>query len=266
LVLQYDSCPTELIGAFEEKCRGFDNNVVLSRGHSILRKFQTSIAELNNIQKLTLAVKLYNPDDMEELSHSLQYFSEFIRYHLKESYKPNSFNSPQSIDSSLTWRKFLCDSLKYLHNNGLHNIKVNWSTWTKSAKTLIRALPNQHFCSDAVVNILAPLNEVNLTSPSGLAEQEVDSSLGLSAKTTLSLKKSTIHGAKGETHDVTILISSARAGSDSHWSNWIQDSKSEDARFAYVASSRPKEYLVWAVKKLKPIEIFKLEEIGFSII
>jgi hypothetical protein len=163
------------------------------------------------------------------------------------------------------WRKFLCESLKYLHSNELHNIGVSWSTWTKSAKTLIRELPNQHFCSDAVVNILAPLNEVNLTSPSGLAKQEVASSLGLTAKPTLSFKKSTIHGAKGETHDVTILISSARAGNDSHWSNWIKDSNSEDARFAYVASSRPKEYLIWAVKKLKSVEKDKLQSLGFII-
>ena len=164
------------------------------------------------------------------------------------------------------WRKLLCESLKYLHNNKLNNLEVNWSTWTKSAKTLIRELPSQYFCSDAVVNILAPLKEVNLTSPSGLAKQEVASSLGLTAKPTLSFEKSTIHGAKGETHDVTILISSARAGNDSHWSNWIKDSNSEDARFAYVASSRPKEYLIWAVKKLKPIEKVKLKEIGFTII
>ncbi|MEH6596593.1 MAG: UvrD-helicase domain-containing protein [Colwellia polaris] len=266
LVLQYTSCPTELISTFEEKCNGFGNNVVLSRGHSILRKFQTSLAELNNIQKLALAVKSYNPDDMEGLSHSLQYFSEFIRHHLKESFKPNSFNCPQSIDSNLTWRKFLCESLKYLHNKELHNIGVTWSTWTKSAKTLIRDLPNQRFCSDAVANILAPLNEVNLTSPSGLAKQEVASSLGAVTKSTLSFKKSTIHGAKGETHDVTILISSARAGNDSHWSNWIKNPNSEDARFAYVASSRPKEYLIWAVKKLKPIDKIQLEGIGFSII
>jgi len=266
LVLQYDNCPTELISTFEEKCNGFDNNVVLARGHSILRKFQISLAELNNIQKLALAVKSYNPEDMEGLGHSLQYFSEFIRHHLKESYKPNSFNCPQSIDSNLTWRKFLCESLKYFHNNELHNIDVTWSTWTKSAKMLIRDLPNQHFCSDAVVHILAPLNEVNLTSPSGLAKQEVASSLGVAAKPTLSFKKSTIHGAKGETHDVTILISSARAGNDSHWSNWIKDSKSEDARFAYVASSRPKEYLIWAVKKLKALEKEKLTAIGFTIV
>jgi DNA helicase-2/ATP-dependent DNA helicase PcrA len=266
LVLQYDTCPTELVSTFEEKCKGFDNNVVLSRGHSILRKFQSSITQLNNIQKLALAVKLYNPENMEDLNHSLQNFSEFIRYHLKDSYKPNSFNCPQSIESNLAWRKFLCCSLKYLISHDLKNLDVKWSAWTKSAKALIRELPNQDFCSEVIVEVLAPLNGVNLTSPSGLAHQEVATSFGVGEKPTLSYKKSTIHGAKGETHDITILISSARAGNDSHWSNWIKDPNSEDARFAYVASSRPKEYLIWAVKKLKPIERFKLERIGFSII
>ncbi|MEM5499637.1 UvrD-helicase domain-containing protein [Paraglaciecola mesophila] len=266
LVLQYDNCPTELIRTFEVKCKGFNNNVVLSRGHSILRKFQSSITQLNNIQKLALAVKLYNPKNMEDLNHSLQNFSEFIRYHLKESYKPNSFNCPQSIESNLVWREFLCKSLKYLISHDLKNLDVKWSAWTKGAKALIRELPNQDFCSEVIVKVLSPLNGVNLTSPSGLAHQEVVTSFGVREKPTLSYKKSTIHGAKGETHDITILISSARAGNDSHWSNWIKDPNSEDARFAYVASSRPKEYLVWAVKKLKPIERLKLEGIGFSII
>lgn len=266
LVLQYDTCPTELISTFEEKCKGFDNNVVLSRGHSILRKFQSSITQLNNIQKLALAVRLYNPKNMEDLNHSLQNFSEFIRYHLKDSYKPNSFNCPQSIESNLAWRKFLCKSLKYLISHDLKNLDVKWSAWTKSAKALIRELPNQDFCSEVIVEVLAPLNGVNLTSPSGLALQVVATSFGVREKPTLSYRKSTIHGAKGETHDITILISSDRAGNDSHWSNWIKDPNSEDARFAYVASSRPKEYLVWAVKKLKPIERLKLEGIGFSII
>jgi len=266
LVLQYDICPTELISTFEEKCKGFDNNVVLSRGHSILRKFQSSIAQLNNIQKLALAVKLYNPENMENLNHSLQNFSEFIRYHLKESYKPNSFNCPQSVDSNLAWRKFLCESLKYLIANKLQSMDITWSMWTKSAKALIRSLPNQNFCSEAIVSVLSPLYRVNLTSPSGSAQQEVTSSLGATARPTLSFKKSTIHGAKGETHDITILISSPRAGNDSHWSNWIKDLNSEDARFAYVASSRPKEYLIWAVKNLKPIDKDKLKSIGFTIV
>ncbi|WP_339718670.1 UvrD-helicase domain-containing protein [Marinomonas primoryensis] len=265
-VVQYDSCPTELIEFFEEKCIGFNNNVVVSRGHSILNKFQTSVTGPNNIQKLALAIKLYNPQNMEALNQSLQYFSEFLRYHLKESCKPNSFNCPQSIVSNLSWRKFLYESLHYLIGNDLQKIDVNWSSWTKTAKALIRAIPKQNFCSESIASVLASLENVNLSAPSGSAKLEVASSLGVTTTPSLKYKKSTIHGAKGETHDVTIVISSAISGKDSHWKDWLKDPDSEAARFAYVASSRPKEFLIWAVKSLKQPEKKKLESVGFTII
>lgn len=266
IVLQYNDCPTELIETLERKCDGFSNNVVVSRGHSILRKFQTSVTEPNNIQKLALAVKLFSPQNMEDLHQSLQYFSEFLRYHLKESYKPNSFNAPQSITSNLLWRKFLYESLIYLICNNLQKIDINWSDWTKTAKALIRELPKQSFCSEEISSILAPLEVINLTSPSGSAKLEVALTLGVSAISFLPYKKSTIHGAKGETHDVTIVVSSANAGNDSHWQSWLKDPDSEAARFAYVASSRPKELLIWVVKNLKLPERKQLEAVGFTVL
>ncbi|MGI2106011.1 UvrD-helicase domain-containing protein [Shewanella frigidimarina] len=265
IVIQYNNCPTELTDTLEGRCDGFSNNVVVSRGHSTLRKFQTSVTEPNNIQKLALAVKLFSPKDMEALNQSLQYFSEFLRFHLKESYKPNSFNSPQSISSNLSWRKFLYESLNYLICNNLQNIDIKWSDWTKTAKALIRGLPKQSFCPEDISSILAPLELVNLTSPSGSAKLDVALSLGATTPI-LSCKKTTIHGAKGETHDVTIVVSSASAGNDSHWRSWLKDPDSEAARFAYVASSRPKELLIWAVKTLNPPERKQLEAIGFTII
>ncbi|MFA0061783.1 UvrD-helicase domain-containing protein [Vibrio cyclitrophicus] len=266
LVIQYNDCPTELIGILKRKCDGFSNSVVVSRGYSVLRRFQTSVTEPNNIQKLALAIKLFSPKNMEELSQSLQYFSEFLRYHLNESYKPNSFNCPQSITSNLAWRYFLYESLNYLICNNLQMTDIKWSDWTKTAKALIRDLTKQSFCPGDISSILAPLEAVNLTSPSGLAKIEVALSLGTTTTSLLQYEKSTIHGAKGETHDATIVISSPSAGNDSHWQSWLKDPDSEAARFAYVASSRPKELLIWAVKTLKVLEREQLEAIGFTII
>ncbi len=57
-----------------------------------------------------------------------------------------------------------------------------------------------------------------------------------------------------------------RKGDGTHWSHWIGDKTSEAARFAYVASSRPKYVLVWCVKKLKPLEKTELESLGFEIL
>ncbi|MEL7593098.1 UvrD-helicase domain-containing protein [Aeromonas veronii] len=265
IVVQYSNCPTELIGFFEEKFVGFNKNVILSRGHSILRRFQTTIDELNNIQRLALAIKLYNPNDIDALKNSLQLLSEFIMYHLKESSRSNSFNCPQSISSNIAWRIFLCDSLTYFISSGLNNMNVSWSTWAKSAKSMIRTLSKQGFCSESISMVLAPLDDVNLKSPSGSAKTTVSTSLGPILKSNVEYRKSTIHGAKGETHDVTVVISSATAGNDAHWMNWIKDPNSEAARFAYVASSRPRHYLIWAVKTLKEPEKEILKAIGFCI-
>ncbi|MNN35240.1 hypothetical protein D3C81_1490870 [compost metagenome] len=113
--------------------------------------------------------------------------------------------------------------------------------------------------------VLSPLDEVNLKSPSGSAKIPVSTSLGPILKSNAVYRKSTIHGAKGETHDVTVVISSATAGNDAHWLNWIKNPNSEAARFAYVASSRPRHYLIWAVKTLKESEKEKLKAMGFCI-
>lgn len=83
----------------------------------------------------------------------------------------------------------------------------------------------------------------------------------MTTKRSLKYRKTTIHGSKGETHDVTILISSAHDGGESHWKRWTKDPDSEAARFAYVASSSPKELLIWAEKALKPEEREQLEAI-----
>jgi len=51
-----------------------------------------------------------------------------------------------------------------------------------------------------------------------------------------------------------------------HWRKWSEDPNSENARFAYVASSRPKYLLVWALPKrsLDKEGMQKLTELGFS--
>ncbi|MCV5640313.1 hypothetical protein OFN49_36075, partial [Escherichia coli] len=83
-------------------------------------------------QKLALAIKLFDPDDMDALEKSMTLLSEFIRHHLQECIKPNSFNCPQGIDSNLAWRRFLCSSLKYFTNNNLKQMTGSWSNWVRS--------------------------------------------------------------------------------------------------------------------------------------
>lgn len=267
-VIQYKNDPTETVGTLDRICEGYKESVILSRGHSNLLKFQTSEKDLKNIQKLALAIRIYDSDNMEKLAISLQLFSEFIRYYLKESSRASNFNCPHSIDSVLSWRLFLSASLIFFKNSVLNDMNVTWSTWTKKAKVLVRSLSSQVFCPDFISLLIAPLNELNISSPSGFADKIVDSSLGSTSGSVSSYRKSTIHGSKGETHDITIVISSSKSGNGSHWHDWLNNPMSEAARFAYVASSRPRHYLVWCVRTLnkKNKEKEKLESIGFTVL
>jgi hypothetical protein len=80
------------------------------------------------------------------------------------------------------------------------------------------------------------------------------------------LRYETIHQVKGETHDVTVVVSSQQPGvHQSHWQDWLRDRGSEAARFAYVASSRPQHMLIWAVKKLKAEDRPVLAQLGFEV-
>ncbi|ELV8729017.1 UvrD-helicase domain-containing protein [Vibrio fluvialis] len=267
-IAQYNNCPTELTTVFQELCEGYNNTVIVSRGHSLLRKFNTLADNLKPIHKLALAVKLFDDDDMEALERSITLFSEFLRHYIRESVKPNSFNCPQSIESNLVWRKFLFSSIIYLKNNKLDDMDINWSTWVNRAKTSIRTLSTQKFINDEVQSLLTLFNTVNLSAPKGQAKQVVKTSLGNTTDSGSIHRKTTIHGAKGETHDITILLSTpdGRGSSDSHWRNWLSNPSSEAARFAYVASSRPKYRLIWAVKNLKAADKKIFTDMGFHIL
>nr|CAA6829996.1 MAG: ATP-dependent DNA helicase UvrD/PcrA [uncultured Thiotrichaceae bacterium] len=267
-LVQYDSCPTELMGVFEELCEDYQDVVIVARGHSTLQKFHTSATNLKAIHKLALAIKLFSDDDMELMDRSLVLFSEFIRHHIGQSIKPNSFNCPQSLESGLVWRKFLFLSLSYLTNNSLKNMDVGWSTWVRRAKPLVQGLGAQGFVTDEVKNSIERLNSANFRAPSGQAQVQVNTCFGDAKNIRRAHRKTTIHGTKGETHDVTMLVSTpdARGSSDSHWSKWLSSPSSEAARFAYVASSRPRHRLIWGVKALNQKEKSRFEGLGFHIL
>jgi hypothetical protein len=83
------------------------------------------------------------------------------------------------------------------------------------------------------------------------------------------LRITTIHSIKGETLDAILLVSapSKQGTQDGHWTQWLANSKTEAARLAYVASSRPKHLLTWAIPgPINQQEKDRIHNIGFHVV
>ncbi|HBX7778059.1 TPA: ATP-dependent helicase [Klebsiella pneumoniae] len=267
IVLQYNETPLELIDKIGQLCFGYSNNVIVARGHSILEKFTFNGIEDNIVKNLVTAINTFSLHGAQNIKNSLQLFSTVIRARSNHPIRESKYNCPNEIESSVQWRNFLFYTLEYFIENKLNNFELTWSKWCKNANTILINLHKQPFVADELKSIVEEVFSLSIKAPSGLAKINVSEFTAIEKVNTENYKFATIHSVKGETHDVTILLSSSSntGKTGSHWKQWINNPNSEAARFAYVASSRPRYKLIWGVRKLKNNEIATLKKLGFTI-
>ena len=266
-VLQYQDSPSEVISQFNELTKQYSNRVLVARGHQTLNQLSVVDSRPEKPAEFLLSSILnFDKTSYISINQSLIDFSEYIKNKVKLETKSNDYNCPQIIESELEWRLFLYNSIQYLLSNGLKLETSSWTDWCKKLNAVIINLHEQEFVLTEIYEALKKSN-LKIQSPSRKASNCISNYHRKNHALDLKLRKSTIHGVKGETHEATMLISNpTRSGTGTHWSHWIKDKTSEAARFAYVASSRPKYILVWCVKNLKPKEKIELESLGFEVL
>ena len=266
-VLQYQDSPSEVISQFNELTKQYSNRVLVARGHQTLNQLSVVDSRPEKPAEFLLSSILnFDKTSYISINQSLIDFSEYIKNKVKLETKSNDYNCPQIIESELEWRLFLYNSIQYLLSNGLKLETSSWTDWCKKLNAVIINLHEQEFVLTEIYEALKKSN-LKIQSPSRKASNCISNYHRKNHALDIKLRKSTIHGVKGETHEATMLISNpTRSGTGTHWSHWIKDKTSEAARFAYVASSRPKYILVWCVKNLKPNEKIELESLGFEVL
>lgn len=265
-LIQYQKCPSELMQRITELTKGYENVVVVARGHRTLQRL-TRGRVLNPVEELALSCVSVESNNLEAVRNAINTFARWLASKLALEVVPMSLHRPIEIDSTLVWRQFIFNCLKFLSTCGASDVELTWKQWAALTKQGIRQLSCQPFMLAEIAQKLADLNEVNLIAPKGLGAEKLSTRLTcVEQQPVVSHRYATIHQVKGETHDATVLISSLISGKQSHWKDWLNDPLEEAARFAYVASSRPRHLLIWGVKALKPKEHKRLIELGFEII
>ena len=267
-VVEYQNCPSEVLPAIREMSLIHDKVVIVARGYTTLQRLRNGRA-FEGIELLALACLNLKAGRLTDIPQCLETFGKWLAARLELQVTKAGPYCPMDIESKLAWRIFLHDGLQFLVEHGIGDDNQTWSNWARAAKIALGKLPDQTFVPVEVREHLDGLRGLHLRARSGQGKMLISERLaGVPDVATQRdcLRFETIHGVKGETHDVTVVVSSQKPGvHQSHWKDWLRDRTSEAARFAYVASSRPKHVLIWAVKKLKAEDRLVLEGLGFEL-
>jgi DNA helicase II / ATP-dependent DNA helicase PcrA len=246
---------------------------ILARAHSTLsglRSYPTS--GLSKIEMFANALSCWanNPRTGKDMQNSMQQIGKSISL---LAYDGNGNHQNQYcpvIYNHVDWRNQLYDIIKnaFIHSNKLYPLAgLNWSEWASNLKS---------FLENYWAKLRSPCNDWShvkskIIAPKGHATEQVLETIKANRYVySDKIRMTTIHDVKGETLDAVLVVSSPNnkgIKTGRYFEDWLGGSKDkEHIRFAYVASSRPKHLLIWAIPKIQNNQfIDKIKSLGFEI-
>lgn len=264
-LVEYRDCPSEALGIFDELAASHARSVIVARGHSTLHKMRVGEAAQGAVQELAASIASFSRGRPGDLHEALSGFAGYLAAECiqHDTLGEDAFCRPAEMQSALDWHRFLSDCLSVFVDAALAEQSITWSAWCALHKKALASLAAVPCPNTECENVLKALMARQHRAPSGLGAALVGAVIAPGSQRSAKRRLATIHEVKGETHDLTMLVSSSRQGEQAHWKEWVGNPTSEAARFAYVASSRPRHILIWAVKTLKKDERAALMLLGF---
>jgi hypothetical protein len=242
--------------------------------------------QINKYQeRLAMAIHLWKIGCWQATGDALKFFGRFTseKFFPEESTNSRVYYRPESVDSALSWRLFLASALsECCQDEQISNLEQTWKTWS----LVVRDRLHKHL-KTSVSNFGAALSDCDFpplvtknergesspifSTPSGEKDNQVLGSLPSNSSTQTLLRITTIHDVKGETLEALMLVSSHNKSgtNDGYWTQWLDNPASEAARLAYVASSRPRKLIIWAIpnpSRKEEDRLDRLKKNGFHVL
>jgi DNA helicase-2/ATP-dependent DNA helicase PcrA len=269
--IDYIHTVNQSIDAQFQKIR-IEKSAILSRGKSVISEFKGHrSSDLSTTELFAHALqrwdeKVFSSSDMQV---ALQHFGKglsVLAYEGLGNYQNQCCPEPYT---HIEWRQTLANLLDEATNSSnqlfpFDNMK--WSEWTASFKDYLKKYwPVLKSPTSDLKSASAKIR-----APSGAAQSLIENSFRKYTNSfSEDIRMTTIHDAKGETLDATLLISSkdkkSKGGHVEHWISALAEER-EYVRFAYVASSRPRHLLIWAIPKKKGAHFKTISEMGFKFL
>lgn len=174
-----------------------------------------------------------------------------------------NYYCPIGISSVYRWRIFIKDYLESFNQYPvlLEFENKTYSEWYKEFNKLSSTLIQRPYKNLQKYDTVQ--RDFNLfptyRTPNGTSSKLIISHISTARQESLTVN--TIHSVKGKAYDGVMVVSSEHNGSG-HWKQWIQQD-GEPRRIGYVASTRAKYSLVWAIPNLSTEDRITIESYGF---
>jgi DNA helicase-2/ATP-dependent DNA helicase PcrA len=244
---------------------------ILARAHAILSGFRSHpTSGLSKIELFANGLNCWanNPRTGKDMQNALQQIGKCISMlaydgngNHQHQYCPDAYNQ-------IEWRNQLSDLIVKATNTltGVYPFaSLTWSQWVAKLKP---------FLENYWVNFRSPTNywdsvKAKIKSPNGSATKLVIDTIKASQNNySEKIRMTTFHDVKGETLDAVLIVSAKdKKSNGGHFEQWLSQEADEKefVRFAYVASSRPKHLLIWAIPKIADNQfINKIKDLGFE--
>lgn len=251
-----------------EKC------AILTRNNNTVAKLRPGIKKDLKLQMLLpIAIQIWKCKniDTDQINDAISALGKFLAFYYFGSHANNRQLQycPEVIKSTVVWRLFLASVLEACCKNELlADLECNWASWAKNYRTNFEVIVVKKAEEHQIK--LNAVDTKEFRTPQGEASNKVLDTLGTIVKNPSEpLRITNFHQTKGETFDAVMIVSSPtnQGKGEGFWKNWLIDPKSENARFAYVASTRPKNLLIWAIpEKLESQDRECLTQLGFETI
>ncbi len=241
----------KFITEIESQGLNIQNSVILARAKSTIAKIVSTnnTRDFNKLENLAYSLALWSKENRS--SNELQTAFKLAGKVLSELFYIHPYNAQQyyapSGVSHVEWRNVI---RKYLDSSvSLYTTSITWSNLSKKVRNSFGN--NVFLLPESISKHNRPTKAIikKIIAPSGKAKQLLSETIIIDNSSD-NIKVTTIHDVKGETYDAIMLVSSEdKHSKGGHYSHWLSsDEKDKEfIRFAYVASSRPKYLLIWAI-------------------
>lgn len=267
-----DSLPQWFENFVQEKGLDIKKSAIVARGWSTVSKLRPSGNHKikNNQMRLAAAINLWKTGVIQAMGDALKYIAQFVAHKFFSRYPMNAklYYCPECVNSAIQWRLFLAHILDSgIKNNNIADLSQTWPDWAKNVRNHFhiiaeesRAILAGYLTEDMGKFKAIKFNALNSNGTS------VSDALPKSPQQNTNIRITTIHAVKGETLDAIMLVSapSKQGTADGHWGQWLDVPSCEAARFAYVASSRPKYLLIWAIPEQDKQDYVRLNNLGLG--